>query len=102
MTISAHRPLGCRIQRLNRSFRVRRLPASEKASVAWTTAEANRGYLGVGKEMLYDGKPDLKETFECGHEADPDHRNLWPSESAMPDFRKVRSLTAVAAESRVV
>jgi isopenicillin N synthase-like dioxygenase len=64
------------------------LPAAEKTKVAWTTAEANRGYLGVGMEMLHDGKPDLKETFECGHEADPDHMNLWPSEAVMPGFRK--------------
>ncbi len=28
------------------------LDAKAKASVAWTSAEANRGYLGVGKEML--------------------------------------------------
>jgi hypothetical protein len=36
----------------------------------------------------YDGKPDLKETFECGHEADPDFMNLWPSEAIMPGFRR--------------
>jgi isopenicillin N synthase-like dioxygenase len=64
------------------------LPASEKLKVAWTTAEANRGYLGVGKEALYAGKPDVKETFECGHEADPEYRNLWPEEHVLPNFRK--------------
>jgi hypothetical protein len=25
-------------------------------------------------EKLYEGKPDLKETYEIGHEADPDYR----------------------------
>lgn len=64
------------------------LSQSEKEKVAWTDAKANRGYLGVGKEALSEGKRDLKETFECGHEADPDYRNLWPEESVLPNFRK--------------
>lgn len=64
------------------------LSDAEKAKVRWTTAESNRGWLGVGKEMLYNGKPDNKETFEIGHEADPEYRNPWPAEEVLPGFRQ--------------
>ena len=64
------------------------LPYAEKHKLKWTTPEANRGYLGVGMEQLYEGKPDLKETFEIGHEADVNFRNPWPEESVLPGFRK--------------
>lgn len=51
-----------------------------KAQYAWTTPEANRGYLGMGKEKLADGQADIKETFEIGNDAETTYPNHWPSE----------------------
>eukprot|EP00455_Lapot_gusevi_P010474 TRINITY_DN1473_c0_g2_i2.p1 TRINITY_DN1473_c0_g2~~TRINITY_DN1473_c0_g2_i2.p1 ORF type:complete len:341 (-),score=86.10 TRINITY_DN1473_c0_g2_i2:46-1068(-) len=63
------------------------LPPAEKLKVKYTTAEANRGYLGVGAESLMYGLKDIKETYEIGYEHDPVYRNPWPSASVMPTFR---------------
>ena len=61
------------------------LEAEVKAKYAWTTPEANRGYLGMGMEKLADGQADIKETFEIGNEAETTFPNHWPVET--PEFK---------------
>jgi isopenicillin N synthase-like dioxygenase len=56
-----------------------------KAKYAWTTPEANRGYLGMGMEKLADGQADIKETFEIGNDQETTFPNHWPSE--LPTFK---------------
>ncbi|KAI9337926.1 hypothetical protein BDR26DRAFT_863305 [Obelidium mucronatum] len=67
----------------------------EKESLGWETAEANRGYVGLGKEKLSDldkeGRaedivalnqisPDLKEAFDIGLDhPDIPYKNKYPS-----------------------
>ncbi|KAL2133173.1 hypothetical protein VTI74DRAFT_2781 [Chaetomium olivicolor] len=70
-----------------------RLPSATKASLAWTTPEANRGYSSLGREKasqmtdsaaidaLRNSIPDIKESFEIGREDVPEHPNNWPTET---------------------
>lgn len=66
-------------------------PQQQKDGLAWTTAEANRGYVAHGREKttdLIDPKDiekireqegaDLKESLEIGREGDPKFPNSWP------------------------
>ena len=67
-------------------------PQSEKDALAWTTARANRGYTGHGREKVSQGSAeevaaeraasgqDLKESLEIGREGDPGYPNRWPGE----------------------
>lgn len=67
-------------------------PQWQKDRLAWTTPEANRGYVAQGREKvtdLQDAKEiealretegaDLKESLEIGREDEPEHRNCWPN-----------------------
>ena len=56
------------------------LPSEVKAKYPYTSAEANRGYLGAGAEKLDGLRGDMKETFEMGNENDKEYLNYWPSE----------------------
>lgn len=65
-------------------------PQSEKDSLCWTTPQANRGYVSVGREKLATldetseintrrtSMPDLKETMEIGREGVEGLPNRWP------------------------
>ena len=66
-------------------------PASQKDSLAWTTARANRGYVCIGREKVSQsatkddvamdrqgGGEDMKESFEIGREGDEAGENQWP------------------------
>lgn len=67
-------------------------PKGEKETLAWTTAQANRGYSAPGQEKvtqitekdevgkLRDSVPDLKESFEIGREGEEGSPNQWPDE----------------------
>lgn len=66
-------------------------PLSQKDALAWTTAEANRGYVAQGREKVTDATDpeeieqlraaegeDLKESLEIGREGEEGHPNSWP------------------------
>lgn len=66
-------------------------PLSQKDALAWTTAEANRGYVAQGREKVTDATDakeieelraaegeDLKESLEIGREGEEGHPNHWP------------------------
>lgn len=66
-------------------------PQSQKDGMAWTTPEANRGYVAHGREKTTDlvnpediekiraqEGADLKESLEIGREGEPNHPNSWP------------------------
>ena len=61
------------------------LPQQEKMKSAYTTAEANRGYLNLGREV--HSKVDFKETFEIGNENEKKFANRWPSQQKMPQCK---------------
>lgn len=66
-------------------------PQTQKDSLAWTTARANRGYACMGREKVSQGMTkdevakeresggeDLKESFDIGREFEEGHANQWP------------------------
>lgn len=65
-------------------------PAAQKEQLAWTTPEANRGYIAHGREKVSDASgdevtklretegQDLKESLEIGREGEEGHPNSWP------------------------
>lgn len=65
-------------------------PQQQKDELAWTTPDANRGYVPPGREKvtqstdpeeiarLRSSNPDLKETIEIGREDVPGMPNQWP------------------------
>ncbi|KAJ5101831.1 hypothetical protein NUU61_004053 [Penicillium alfredii] len=65
-------------------------PQSQKDALGWTTPQANRGYVAVGREKLARvdeptsieslraSNPDLKETMEIGREGVNGLPNRWP------------------------
>lgn len=66
-------------------------PQSQKDALAWTTPEANRGYVAQGREKVTDFTDakeieelraaegeDIKESLEIGREGEKDHPNHWP------------------------
>lgn len=67
-------------------------PQAQKDSLCFTTPQARRGYLAIGKEKLTqpseaDGvgairasAPDLKETMEIGRDDQPEFPNRWPDQ----------------------
>ena len=74
----------------NQSAHFFELPLATKDSVAWTTARANRGYTGMGREKVSAGLTpeevkrdrlaeggDLKESFEIGREGEEGYPNRW-------------------------
>ena len=79
-------------------------PQSQKDALAWTSPQANRGYVTQGREKVSDGQTveevaaerqsagaDLKESMEIGREGEPNHPNRWPDhlDSAGAEFRHV-------------
>ena len=66
-------------------------PTEQKAQLAWTTPEANRGYVAPGREKVSQGmtveevkkdrenNPDLKESIEIGREGVEGQPNHWPN-----------------------
>jgi isopenicillin N synthase-like dioxygenase len=87
-------------------------PLSQKDALAWTTPEANRGYVAQGREKVTDATDaaeieelraaegeDLKESLEIGREGEKDHPNHWPEvegeefkESMLDFFDKCKDL----------
>ena len=78
-------------------------PKSQKDALAWTTAEANRGYVQQGREKTTDltdpadieakraeEGADLKESLEIGREGVPGLPNRWPDsfDEEGKDFRE--------------
>lgn len=69
-------------------------PSEVKEALAWTTPEANRGYVGPGRQALDPKRPgDLKEAFDTGWELDSTEGerarvqvNRWPADA--PEFRE--------------
>jgi isopenicillin N synthase-like dioxygenase len=72
-----------------------------KMGLCWTTPEANRGYSAPGREKVSQltdisevekirlAVPDLKESYEIGREAEPNHPNQWPKEEgAVTGFKE--------------
>lgn len=66
-------------------------PLTQKDALAWTTPEANRGYVAQGREKVTDATDpdeieqlraaegeDLKESLEIGREEEEGHPNHWP------------------------
>lgn len=66
-------------------------PQTQKDALAWTTPEANRGYVAQGREKVTDETDaheiellraaegeDLKESLEIGREGEEGHPNHWP------------------------
>lgn len=66
-------------------------PQSQKDALAWTTPEANRGYVAQGREKVTDATDadeieqlraaegeDIKESLEIGREGEFNHPNHWP------------------------
>jgi len=65
-------------------------PQSQKESLAWYSARANRGYTTFGREkltrsvvsseidQLREKFPELKESFEIGRSDEPEYPNRWP------------------------
>jgi hypothetical protein len=66
-------------------------PLSQKDALAWTTPEANRGYVAQGREKVTDATDaeeieqlraaegeDLKESLEIGREGEEGLPNHWP------------------------
>ncbi|KAI8804071.1 hypothetical protein BJ742DRAFT_682418 [Cladochytrium replicatum] len=76
-----------------------KLPIDIKDRLAWKDPRANRGYVSEGRERvtqatsaeeiaaLREKNPDYKESMEIGNEFDPIHKNEWPEESEVPEFR---------------
>ena len=75
-------------------------PLSQKDALAWTTPEANRGYVAQGREKVTDATDpneieqlraaegeDLKESLEIGREGEEGHPNSWP-EVEGEEFKK--------------
>ncbi|KAG5916261.1 hypothetical protein E4U42_007729 [Claviceps africana] len=74
-----------------------------KLKLSWTTPEANRGYVSLGREKvtLHDDSaevdkmrstaPDLKETMEIGRDTDPQFPNRWPDEDDVVGLRGFRA-----------
>ena len=73
-------------------------PKELKEKLAWTSPEANRGYVSPGREKvsLFEEAdhvkelrafPDLKESMEIGKEESTDYKNNWPESNDMPDFK---------------
>ena len=87
-------------------------PLSQKDALAWTTPEANRGYVAQGREKVTDATDpreieelraaegeDLKESLEIGREGEEGHPNSWPEvdgeefkESMLEFFDKCQDL----------
>ena len=63
------------------------LSPEQKSNYAWVSPESNRGYLGMGQEVLDGTVPDLKETFEIGNERETTYANRWPT-AELPEFRE--------------
>lgn len=68
-------------------------PQSQKDALAWTTPEANRGYVAQGREKVTDETDaheiellraaegeDIKESLEIGREGEKGHPNRWPEQ----------------------
>lgn len=68
-------------------------PQDQKDGLAWTSAEANRGYVCQGREKVTDltdaneilakrseEGADLKESLEIGREGVPGQPNRWPDQ----------------------
>ena len=65
-------------------------PQDQKDKLAWTTPDANRGYVKAGREKvsqssdpeeiarLRASNPDIKESMEIGREGVPGQPNPWP------------------------
>ena len=65
-------------------------PQDQKDKLAWTTPDANRGYVKAGREKvsqssdpeeiarLRASNPDIKESMEIGREGVPGQPNQWP------------------------
>jgi isopenicillin N synthase-like dioxygenase len=79
-------------------------PQAQKDSLAWTSPQANRGYVTHGREKVSHGQTaeevakdrdsagaDLKESMEIGREGESDHPNRWPDQidAAGAQFREV-------------
>jgi isopenicillin N synthase-like dioxygenase len=76
-------------------------PLSQKDALAWTTPEANRGYVAQGREKVTDATDaaeieelraaegeDLKESLEIGREGEEGHPNSWPEVDEGEEFKK--------------
>jgi isopenicillin N synthase-like dioxygenase len=73
-----------------RSAEFFRRPQDQKDKLAWTTPDANRGYVKAGREKvtlssdpeeiarLRSSNPDIKESMEIGREGVPGQPNQWP------------------------
>lgn len=67
-----------------------RRPQDQKDGLAWTTPDANRGYVRAGREKVTQSSdpeeiarlraknPDIKESMEIGREGVPGQPNQWP------------------------
>lgn len=67
-----------------------RRPQHQKDSLAWTTPDANRGYVKAGREKVTQSldpeeiarlrlkNPDIKESMEIGREGVSGQPNQWP------------------------
>ncbi|KAL1966832.1 hypothetical protein VTN77DRAFT_3797 [Rasamsonia byssochlamydoides] len=78
-------------------------PQAQKDSLAWTTPQANRGYVVYGREKvtqatdiasiaaLRNANPDLKESMEIGRDGVDDLPNRWPDhlDEEGKDFKRV-------------
>jgi isopenicillin N synthase-like dioxygenase len=78
-------------------------PQEEKDSLAWTTPQANRGYVVYGREKVTQSRdkasitalrntnPDLKESMEIGREGVDGLPNHWPDhlDEEGKDFKRV-------------
>jgi isopenicillin N synthase-like dioxygenase len=76
-------------------------PLPQKDALAWTTPEANRGYVAQGREKVTDATDaaeieelraaegeDLKESLEIGREGEEGHPNSWPEVDEGEEFKK--------------
>lgn len=69
------------------------LPSNVKEKYKFQGSESNRGYIGVGGEILdvVGGNTKsamLKESLEIGKEDEPGYHNEWPDELSKTSFRK--------------
>ncbi|GAA5852979.1 hypothetical protein JCM8547_004755 [Rhodosporidiobolus lusitaniae] len=75
------------------------LPLEKKDALAYTSSEANRGYLSFGREQASlskdpnqieserEASKDQKETFEIGNDSQPEFPEHWPNEEDVPGFK---------------
>lgn len=54
------------------------LSTPQKLQYKFQGYKSNRGYIGIGCETHENPKPDYKETFDIGNEADGEYENKWP------------------------